>query len=274
MRKQVPSVAQVRGWKITAPATMPQVPTDTTVAEPMHGYTLAAIDDAARSVLRIDRWYAGDTDERYAAIWHAITEHLLVADEPPTRRELLNIGQHAANRYVHSEMHHHGRDATNTGQAMPGFERYWATSPSPSPEPLIVDRLALRQVLPLLTERQTQALMALAAYEDYSVAAAVIGSTYNTYCTLIRQARERIFKAWHQGETAPKNAWRTDVRHVRRLDSAGKARLTISEVETLRARYMAGEKLRAVAADAGVPVSTLSALLRGTRTPAPDPVGT
>jgi len=270
MRKSMPSAAQVRGWKITpAPQGEPPAP-PAAPADPMHGYTLADIDAIARQALRMDRWNGGDTDERYAAIWHAIAEDLLVAETAPSRRSLLTTGIFAADSHVKAEMRHLGRDQLHIGRSAPGYERYWTTCPSPSPENRVVERTALYQVLPLLTKRQREALTALAVYEDYTNAATSIGSTYMTFCSLIVQARSRFYKAWHQGETAPKRPWRKDTRQRSSVDSAGKARLTASEVEVLRARYTAGETLSAVAADAGVPVSTLSALLRGTRSPAPD----
>jgi hypothetical protein len=280
MRRNVPSTAQVRGWKITAPSTSEIVAIPACDDQPdrgpltvRHGYTLADINGIAIQALRMDRWNGGDTDERYAAIWHAIAEDILSAETAPGRQSLLTTGIHAADRHVHAEMRHAGRDPVNIGRTIPGYERYWSATPTPSPETRVVERTALYQVLPLLTQRQREALMALAVHEDYSAAAQAIGSTYKTYCTLIIQARVRIYRAWHQGETAPTKPWRKDIRESRPLDTRGKARLTVSEVEALRTRYVAGEKLRAVATDAGVPVSTLSALLRGTRTPAPDPVG-
>jgi hypothetical protein len=276
-RRSIPSAAQVRMWPIPpaqqAPSDQP-TPARAPRTDVLHGYTLADLDALTREVLRLDRWNrAGDVDERHAAIWHAIAEHIVVAEQPPGRQELLTAGVKASNAHVKREMKFHGRDPVNIGERMPNYERYWASNPTPSPETRIVERIALSQVLPLLTKRQAEALTALAAYEDYSTAATAIGSTYATYTTLVTQARRRIYKAWHQGETPPTKPWRKDIRESKPLDTRGNKRLTVSEVDALRARYNAGEKLRAGALDAGVPVSTLSALIRGTRTPAPDPAG-
>ena len=56
---------------------------------------------------------------------------------------------------------------------------------------------------------------------------------------------------------------------------AGKDRLTVSQVESVRDRYTAGEAtLTAMAAEYGVSGPTLSALVRGRHKPAPDPVET
>lgn len=241
----------------------------------MHGYTLAGLDELTRAVLYLDRWYsASGADERYAAVWHAIAEELLTSAEPPHRQQLISAGVRASDQHVKTEMRHAGFDRAQNRTRIAGYERYWMATPSPSPESKVVERLAVHQVLPLLTARQYQALMALAVYEDYEAAARSIGSTYKTFTSLIKQGRRRVYAAWHQGETPPRRAWRVDRRAPMLAGFQGNGRrLTVSEVEALRERYTAGEKLRAVASDAGVPVSTLSALLRGTRKPAPDPDG-
>jgi len=268
MRKNVPSAAQIRGWKITPapqgePPAPPQAPTD-----PMHGYTLADLDGIARQVLRMDRWRSGDADERYAAVWHAIAEDLLAAETRPSRQGLLTTGLRASDRHMQDELRHHGRDreAGNTGQSRPHFERYWYTGPPSFPESRIVEGIALWQVMPLLTPAQHQALTALALHEGYIAAAEATGRTYDTLYTLIKQARQRIYTAWHEGETAPKRPWRKDARAGQSTVAAttGQPRLTVSELDNLRVRHLAGETVTAIAASVGMPRQTLSALLRGT----------
>ena len=81
MRYNPPSKAKVRRWTVPNavqgaddPAADTQTPACT---GPMHGYSLDAINHLAKSALRMDRWNkGGDVDERYAAIWHALAEHL------------------------------------------------------------------------------------------------------------------------------------------------------------------------------------------------------
>ncbi|WP_018386409.1 helix-turn-helix transcriptional regulator [Wenjunlia vitaminophila] len=245
--------------------------------QPMHGYTLTDLHHLTQTVLRLDRWHtATDVTDRYDAVWHALAEHLCTADEAPTRRALISVGIRASDRHVHGEMRHRGWSADHPGHGShtaPGYQRFWFAAHTPSPEDGVVDRIALAQVWPLLTPRQQQALTALAAYGTYQAAAHAIGASPRTFTSIVAGARRRFYRWWHQGETAPTRPWRKDKRISAPTDSSGKPRLTVSQVEVLRDRVQGGERLRAVAADAGVPVSTLSALLRGTRRPAPDPAG-
>lgn len=271
MRKNIPSSAQVRGWAITPPVV--DVTPAPEVIDPMHGYTLADLDGIARQVLRMDRWNGGDADERYATVWHAIAEDLLTAKARPSRQGLLSTGLLASDRHVQDEMRHHGRDRDhgNTGKIRPHFERYWYAGPPSFPEGRIVEDIALRQVLPLLTPAQYQALTALALHEGYTAAAEATGKTYDTHYTLIKQARQRIYAAWHQDETPPKRPWRKDTRRGQSTVAAatGRPRLTVAELDDLRVRRLAGETIIAIAESVGMPRQTLGALLRGTYAAAP-----
>jgi hypothetical protein len=240
----------------------------------MHGYTLEALDDITRHALHLNRWYGGDVEERHAAVWHGIVEHVLTATRQPTRRELIGVGLHAADLHVRSEMHHHGLSSDHFGQSMPAYERYWGRGPSPSPEPRIVERHALAQIWPSLTRAQQQALSALAATEDYERAAEACDVAIGTLRVQISSGRRRFLALWHEGET-PSRQWRTDRRvHARSgVDVRGFRRLTSSELEEIRARYEDGQTLTSLAAGAGIHKSTLSALLSGRTRPALDSVG-
>lgn len=252
----------------------PALPGADTPRVPMHGYTIHDVNDLAAAAVRADRWHkAGDTVDRHDAAWHAIAEHLCTTPAPPGRRELLSVAIRAIDAHVNTEMRHHGYNSADIGagrEAADGFQRFWFARNTPSPEPAIVDRLALDQVWPILTPRQQEALHALAIHGSYQAAAHAIGATQATFNSLIIQGRRRFYRWWHQHETAPRSPWRRDRLVPNTTDSRGRTRLTTSQVDALRARYEGGEKLRAVAADAGIPLSTLSGLLRGTRRPAPD----
>lgn len=273
-RSKVPSAAQVRGWRIAPPTAAEVDPVAPEPTDPMRGYTLADLDGIALQALHMDRWSSGDSDERYAAIWHAIAEDLLTAKSRPTRQGLLTVGISASDRHMQDELRHHGRarENGNTGNARPHFERYWYSTPVPSPENGVIEKAALRQVLPLLTSSQYQVLMALALHENYATAAQAIGKTYDTFNSLTLKARRRIYAAWHEGETPPSRPWRKDTRRGQSITAAatGRPRLTAFELDELRARHHAGETIAAIAESAGVPRQTLSGLLRGTYAPAPD----
>ncbi|WAZ20208.1 hypothetical protein STRCI_001309 [Streptomyces cinnabarinus] len=235
-----------------------------------HGYTVRDLEHLTRTVLRLDRWYtAGDIDERYDAVWFGITEHLLTAVEPPTRRELLNAGTAASDARVKDDMRTHGRCTQNYGQPMPRFHAYWNPANPPSPEPRVVDRLAVEQIWPLLQPRQQQALAALAVTGDYDQAAAALGVTKGTFSVLISTGRRRFYAWWHEHET-PSRQWRTDrrVRSRNGRDHLGRQRLDERQVETYRERREAGEPVKALAAEAGIAAATMYRLLKGTAKPA------
>jgi hypothetical protein len=146
-----------------------------------HGYTLDDLDRLTRTVLVIDRWRNDiNTVDRYAAIHFAITEQILTADEPPTTGDLIACGRQAANRYVRTEMHHHGYDQRDTAAgpgALPGFLRYWQQSGRTPWDDRLVESLALAQIWPLLALAQQQAVMALALTGDHQEAADSLGLT-------------------------------------------------------------------------------------------------
>lgn len=229
-----------------------------------HGYTVRDLEHLTRTVLRLDRWYtAADGEERYDAVWFGITEHLLTATKPPTRRELLNAGTAASDARVRDDMRTHGR-CTQTYGPMPRFHAYWNPANPPSPEGRIVERLAVQQIWPLLQPRQQQALTALATTGDYDQAAAALGVTKGTFTVLISAGRRRFYTWWHEHEQ-PSRQWRTD----RRIHSRnGRGRPTAKQVDAYRERRDAGEPVKALAAEAGTTAATLYRLLKGTSNPA------
>lgn len=240
---------------------------DTPVA---HGYTVRNLEHLTRLVLRLDRWYtAADGEEQYNAVWFGIVEHLLTAAEPPTRRALLNAGTAASDARVRDNMRTHGYCTRNTGQPMPRFHAYWNPANPPSPEPRVVEHLAVQQIWPLLQPRQREALTALALTGDYDQAAAAIGATKATFQVLISAGRRRFYTWWHEHET-PSRQWRTD-RRVRSRDGRdhyGRQRLTTAQVDAYRERRTAGEQVKALAAEAGIATATLYRLLKGASSPA------
>ena len=268
MRSNIPSKAQVRGWTITPPVPDDPEPPPAAPADPMHGYTLADLDNITRYALYLDRWHSGDIADRYDTVWHAVVEHILTAGTAPTRNELLTAGIAASLRHVRAEMHHRGLSERNPGQSMRGFERYWTAGPSPSAEECVVDRVALYQVLPLLTDLQMQALTAAAGHGDYQAAAGALGVAPGTVWQRLDSGRKRIYAAWHEGETPPGTAWRSRKRAS--ATHPGGKRLTESQVEEIRDRYAAGARQVDLAEEMGVGQTTISRLLRGQSRGAPD----
>jgi len=222
-------------------------PATHTTRETLHDYSLNDIHHLARHVVHADRWNrATDIEDRYDAAWHAITEHLLTTDKPPTRNDLLRAGTEGSDRAVRQTQQAHGYNHHQPGTGTrPNFQRYWflESAATPSPENRIVDHHALWQVWPKLTTRQQEALTALAAAGDYQQAADHLGITPGTFHTLVSGARKRFFLWWHEHET-PSRMWGTD----RRIGS----RTTTTPPSTKRR-----PATRAVARRSGRPVHEL-----------------
>jgi DNA-directed RNA polymerase specialized sigma24 family protein len=230
------------------------------------GYNLADIDLLARrSVARAyTKW--GDRTDRYQAAWSAIAEHLCTADKAPDPKDLTATGWRAVNDTARADARHRGADI-ETGSLAAGYVRYWTSSGICPFEERLVDQAALWQILPALTPRQRQALTALAATEDYDLAASALGVSTNTLSSYLTDARRRFYALWHEGET-PSSMWRLDKRRWRRTEQPG--RITASQLDDIRARYHAGETQPALAAEFGVARSTINRLLTGKSRPAPE----
>lgn len=277
------STAKVLKWTISHPPAEPDAaPLDhfedvaasvtSGLRHVRHGYDIAAIDHVARLTMRLDRWHtAVDIDERYAVIRHAIVVHLLEADTPPHRNDLVRAGITASDNHARENMRTHGRDTTRIGMPMQAFLKYWAPQHGASPEGRTVERHAVQQIWPLLRPSEQRALAALAWFEDYELAAEACGVEVKTFRVLISTGRRRFLALWHEGE-APSRIWRTDrrVRSRNGKDHLGRQRLTVSQVDGYRERYQAGERLRALGAEAGVSATCLSNLIRGISKPAPE----
>lgn len=236
-----------------------------------HGYTVRDINQLTRAALRRDRWNTA-VEERTAAIRLGMIEHLRTAEEPPTDSDLLKAGAAASDRYMLAELRAHGYDRKHPergGGTSPGFVRYWEPAAHTPFEERVEERVALAQVWPSLSLPQRQAVLALADTDDYEEAVAQVGVPRGTFAARLHHGRRSFAALWHEHETP---------RHVRRNEHAPSPaaasqrgrRLTVSEVEALRVRYLDGETLTALAAEAGVGAMTLSRLLRGKRRPAPD----
>lgn len=241
-----------------------------------HGYTLNDLYRLTRATIKRDRVYAMDVTDRMETIWFAMVELLCTSETRPEPYDLIGVGMRATSRAVREEQATHGQrtyDVWAGREAMVSYQRYWwtATTPTPSPERRVIERLAVRQILPRLSPRQREALTTLAALGDYRLAAHAMGVTFGTFTVTISAARRRFLELWHEGEM-PSKQWRTDrrVRSRNGRDHLGRQRLTVTQVDGVRARYQTGETLKALAAEHGVSSNCLSRLVRGLSKPAPD----
>jgi len=239
-----------------------------------HGYNLADLERFTRmAISRVRGVFALDPDERYEVAWSAIVERLYTApdEHPPTPWDLVFAGQDTLSRHVEVDMREHGLDKTNGGVRR-RYAAYWLGPRTFRMEPKVVDGIALWQIWPTLTDKQRQALLALAATGDHVKAAALAGMTMANFRSQLSFARQRFLSWWHEGET-PSRVWRPGRRSGARsgLDHKGKQRITVSQLEEIRDRYHQGEKLTDIGADYEVAQSTLSRLLSGDSQAAPDP---
>lgn len=175
--------------------------------EVKHGLTMADLDRAARMALgRNVGVNAFSWAERYDMAWSAAALALCEATEPPTVSDLASAGWQAVADARQTEMRHHGIDSTRRiGEGRPMFERYWSwmAAPARSFEDGVVERLALRQVWPLLTGTQRAALVALAVHGSVPLAAQATGVGASALHRAAWLGRERFMRYWHEGETPP-----------------------------------------------------------------------
>jgi hypothetical protein len=184
-----------------------------------HGYTLGDVDRLAHVGVSFAYAKAFDYVDRYDAAWHAIAARLC-GDSPPTRDELVYAAAAAVDDEVQAQQRHRGYDYA-TGSTRPSFERYWDVSPSvSSPEDQVIDRIALRQIWPTLSNTHREIITAMALYSDHVLAAEAVGRKYGTFTSHLKNARRQFLMRWHEGET-PTRIWgKADRRHSQRRTTA------------------------------------------------------
>lgn len=191
------------------------------------GYTLVDLNEITRMSVHTIGPMGMDWQDRYDTAYSAVAEHLFAAIGPPSRPDLVRAGQLAIYDVVNGHLRHHGYYKAKTLRASaghgssPAFCRYWADwfRATPSCEQALVERLALYQILKALTPRQSEALAALGALDNYRAAAEALGLRPDNFRALIGRARGAFRQLWHEGE-APSKAWGTD-RRVGRYEPHG-----------------------------------------------------
>lgn len=171
-----------------------------------YGYTLDDIQRCARTAAATAWTTAGDYVDRFETAWHGAVECLYAAEHWIPRHALISAGQRAVLDMVNADLRHHG---LHRGERRAVFESYWVDwlHGTVSHETGVVDRVALWQVFGQLPPRQREALLALAAHDDYERAADAIGMSRSLLQVTLSNARRRFLALWLEGETPAKRRY-------------------------------------------------------------------
>lgn len=179
------------------------------------GYVATDLDRFARMACsRNVGNFAFHPAERYEIAWSAIAMELYAAPGRRSAADLIEIGWQAVSTAVADENRHHGRDSIRyKGTIRSAFQKFWddATRCASSPEGPVVDRMAVHQIWPLLTEGQQEALLAFAVHGSIADAATALGKSKAAVHKLAADGRNRFKQWWHQGEI-PSKPWGRDRR--------------------------------------------------------------
>jgi hypothetical protein len=187
-----------------------------------YGYTLSDLQRVARSAAATTRAMAGDYDDRYAEAFSGAAEALYAAEHWIPEHKLWNAARDALFEMSRKDRSYHGcafkhSEGWQESGTGPRYVTYWTeiNRSTPSPENGIIERLALEQILPTLTDRQREVVGALAAFDDHEQARQALGMG-KVYVNHLSNARTRFLTLWHEGE-APSRPWGTDRRGNTRL---------------------------------------------------------
>jgi hypothetical protein len=192
--------------------------TDETEVLLAHGFTVAQLDHVARKATFASRWLFLPLAERIDIARFAITEHLLTCTETPAFWDLVNLGERAIGAHAEAEGRYRGvylaQNGKPMGAGMPRYWRYWlsAAQPTRSPEDPIVEAQALAQIWPRPSRPHQRVLLALAEYDDYTLAAKALGRTHHGFVSTMSTARQQFLRLWHEHET-PSRFWGRDRRN-------------------------------------------------------------
>jgi DNA-directed RNA polymerase specialized sigma24 family protein len=177
-----------------------------------HGYTLADIEQLAKSAAANNHTMAADHRDLHYAAWSAIIDLLYANDTPPSRHDLAYAGKAAIWQLVRDHRRTYGyadRDWYNGLGSAPRFASYWHQPAEAPHEERYVEETAVRQIFATLTDRQREVLLAAAAHDgDYVAAAEALKMPRGSYSTWLSLARRAVAEAWHAPETPHRPAGR------------------------------------------------------------------
>lgn len=166
-----------------------------------HGYTMADIGRMARMAAASDRALSTDAAAKFDVAWSAIAEHLCKAADPPAWQDLVRVGWQAIYAEL-AQMRHTFSLVRHEPKHMPNAVKFWFLPPGDA-EDEHVERLAVGQILAVMSEKDREALAALAVHGNYQLAADSLGVHYRAFVQRISLARRVFRRHWFAPDAAP-----------------------------------------------------------------------
>jgi hypothetical protein len=174
-----------------------------------HGYTLRDLDRLARYIAGEPQWGTADRIEIHQIAHDGLVDAILGATDAPTAGDVCVAARAAVYAAHRAWRQSHGYRANGPGQATKFFV-YWAEWAGPTNPAnhtghadLVVERLALSQILGALSPADARVITALAATSGRADTAKAIGLSPRTASRRITEARARAIALWHEGDTPP-----------------------------------------------------------------------
>ena len=191
--------AQTLDQRIAAPAT------DDDPDHIGHGYRYQELREIALMAARAWRYpRIASYDDRREWAFDGIIDLVLTATTYPTVSDLVRAGNDGIRRQVYAVSRMNGRPDRGDQQPGRNFVIFWYTPHQEVPVDAIVERIALKQVWPLLTPLERLTLNTLAAC-DFSTpkAAHYLGIPQSTFSQRVMRARRRFAEAWYWPDRPP-----------------------------------------------------------------------
>jgi hypothetical protein len=185
------------------------------------GLTLDELYDAAKHAAFIGRRYGPlmSLQERTEYVEAALIDHAYTCTTHDRCDNWTSIGFIALRKHIQRELRVHGIDATNgPARPTPRYIAYWSSADTYqySPEDLVVDPTALRQIWPELTSGERAVLDAQATHDgDQQAASQALRITLTRYHDKLSDARRHFYRLWHEHE-APAAFWKRSHPKTRR----------------------------------------------------------
>lgn len=165
-----------------------------------HGYTMADLDQAARIAMSRSIGPGLDYTDRYQAAWDGGVDHLLGADHPPDRQDLISAATRSlAGEWTAYRRRHGIADAGGVG---PRFVAFWTVVDDPVTDK-ILDRMALVSVWRSLDQKDRDVIAAMGMLGTRTRAADALGMDRDYYNERLRNARRRALRMWFAPDAAP-----------------------------------------------------------------------